>query len=602
MKFLNKHLLLLAIIIFSVRIFAQDNSTLDATKIAGNYYNSIVKILVFDSLAEKAKPGTGYVGRGSGFLVTEDGYIFTNKHVIDNCISIMGYSYYDPVEKKTLTNKSNYEQKNIIDPEFLSISYISKAAPIIQIFTDKYGSYKLFYAKVVALDTANFDGAILKIMSELDGKPITQSFHPAPLGNSDLTQQGEDLCVYGFPAQYDGGFDVMLRDQSTLTFGKNSGNDYMYNPQYGFIKTDASINGGNSGGPVFDKSNQVIGLASLTIDKTNTGLIGGINAMYDIAALVPGLLEQLKQTGFKAPLKIVNNKTAIVAPNQLFPTAKQLQESNTEKKVKRKFLSGSWYFKGSTSMYQGDKFTVNAAHSDPLWGGAPAGYSTNSSGSLNVKLNRSYGFEIGRLFTLWRIDPKQKLSLDWTILSANYGSTNWSNSNLYKDTAGSVIKYNSKKTAVRIGTRLGLNYSRIFFKQFIADVYYKASIYGELDIADNIHGFNIGDINNNNYGPSNNNAKINYTISHGLITHAFGFNIRYKVFMLGMEYSFGKAQINYNLPYYKYDVYSGYQFNSTGESGYRKVSTLNLTCGLMLGGKNKWKKMRRKEYRQSLKK
>ena len=66
--------------------FAQTNKgSLDAVYISKTYYNSIVKILLYDSAAAKIDPDWGYIGRGSGFFVTDDGYIFTNRHFIDFC-------------------------------------------------------------------------------------------------------------------------------------------------------------------------------------------------------------------------------------------------------------------------------------------------------------------------------------------------------------------------------------------------------------------------------------------------------------------------------------------------------------------------------------
>ncbi len=86
--------------LFHSHMSAQQNSAMDATLIASNYYNSIVKILLIDSIAEEQKPGSGYLGRGSGFIVTEEGVIFTNRHVIDFCSGIVKYSYYNIADRK----------------------------------------------------------------------------------------------------------------------------------------------------------------------------------------------------------------------------------------------------------------------------------------------------------------------------------------------------------------------------------------------------------------------------------------------------------------------------------------------------------------------
>src|ERR1051326_5548277 len=148
-------------------------------------------------------------------------------------------------------------------------------------------------------------------------------FSPLPLGNSDNAMQGEDLCVFGYPAQYDGGFDLMLKDMSTLTFGKLSGYDYVFNKDYGYIKTDASINSGNSGGPVFDETNKVVGIATATGNKTGIGLVGGINVMYFVAATRGDLLQKLMSRGLTFPKQAgsisttTGDRTPIMAPDEI---------------------------------------------------------------------------------------------------------------------------------------------------------------------------------------------------------------------------------------------------------------------------------------------
>ncbi|MEW6468541.1 MAG: serine protease [Bacteroidota bacterium] len=300
---------------------------LDAKMIAANYYKGVVKILLFDSLAEKKKPGGGYIGRGTGFFVTDDGIIFTNRHVVEYCV--MGYIDYDYKDSygQTQVGFDTYTSKIANDPNTTKVYATGYTTPIVQVYWGKGESdYTLYAAQVLTIGTGSFDGAMIKIVSDLKGNKVTQKFLPLPIGNSDAAQQGEDLCVYGYPAQYDGGWDMMVKDMSTLTFGKFSGLDYVFNKDYGYIKTDASINGGNSGGPVFNETNKVIGIATAVGNKTGIGLVGGINGMYYVVAPKSAILTQLNAKGLTIPKNagsintIMGDKQPILTPDQINAT------------------------------------------------------------------------------------------------------------------------------------------------------------------------------------------------------------------------------------------------------------------------------------------
>jgi S1-C subfamily serine protease len=282
-------------------VFAQAKG-LDSKMIANTYYKGVVKILLVDSALEKEKPGSGYIGRGSGFFVTDDGVIFTNRHVVQYCVN--GYIDYDykDASGSTVSGYEPYSQEIINDPSFVKAYRTGYTTPIVQVYWGQgQNDYTQYVAKVLTIGTGSFDGAMIKIVSDLNGAPVYKKFSPVPIGNSDIAVQGEDLCVYGYPAQYDGGYETMLKDMSTLTFGKLSGYDYVFNKDYGYIKTDASINGGNSGGPVFDESNKVIGIATAVGNKTGIGLVGGINGMYYVAAPQSDVLQKLIAKGLTIP-------------------------------------------------------------------------------------------------------------------------------------------------------------------------------------------------------------------------------------------------------------------------------------------------------------
>jgi len=346
-------------------IFAQVPSKgLDAKFIAANYYKGIVKVLLYDSAAAKIDAQKGYVGRGSGFVVSDDGIIFTNRHVVELCVNgYMDYNYIDATTNSSWRTTAAYSEEKAKDASITNVNYTGYATPIVQVYYGKgEDEYKLYVAKVLTIGNGSFDGAMLKIISDINGNPVTTKFFSLPVGNSDAAVQGEDLCVFGYPAQYDGDFKTMLKDMSTLTFGKLSGYDYVFNKDYGYIKTDASINSGNSGGPVFNETNKVIGIATATGTKTSIGLVGGINGMYYVVAPKSTLLQQLTTKGLTIP-KNAGSINTILGEKKEIPTAETLNKNKTS-------YGGTSYYGGTgttnttTDLYKNSKVTFHNSVSD----------------------------------------------------------------------------------------------------------------------------------------------------------------------------------------------------------------------------------------------
>ncbi len=148
----------------------------------------------------------GQASEGSGIVMTADGYVLTNAHVVsDPAISAV---------EVVLTNGENYS------------------------------------AVIVGMDTQT-DVAVLKM--DLEGLSY------AEFGNSDQLEVGERVIAIGNP----GG----LRFASTLTVGYVSAlNRTIIAGDAGYsmdtIQTDAAINPGNSGGPLINEFGQVVGINS----------------------------------------------------------------------------------------------------------------------------------------------------------------------------------------------------------------------------------------------------------------------------------------------------------------------------------------------------
>src|SRR6266545_1629998 len=149
---------------------------------------------------------------GSGFFITDQGYILTNNHVVEGT-----------------------KEVNII----LSDGTEEKAAIV---GTDIYS-----------------DIAVLKT----DGKAPAV----AQLGNSDVLKPGESVIAIGSPL---GDFKNTVTVGVVSATGRSidTGNGYQVE---NLIQTDAAINHGNSGGPLVDLVGEVIGINTLIVRNTNSG-------------------------------------------------------------------------------------------------------------------------------------------------------------------------------------------------------------------------------------------------------------------------------------------------------------------------------------------
>jgi serine protease Do len=147
---------------------------------------------------------------GSGFIISTDGYVLTNNHVIDGADEIL----------VRLADRSELK------------------------------------AKLVGTDPRT-DVALLKI----EGKDLPT----VKLGNSDKLKVGEWVLAIGSPF----GFDHSVTKGIVSAKGRSLPNDN-YVP---FIQTDVAINPGNSGGPLFNMAGEVVGINSQIFTRSG-GFMG----------------------------------------------------------------------------------------------------------------------------------------------------------------------------------------------------------------------------------------------------------------------------------------------------------------------------------------
>lgn len=174
----------------------------------------------------------GRVALGSGFIISEDGYIATNRHVIE------------------------------------------KASEITVVTADN----QTYEAELIGADEKT-DLALIKIAPQ-------KSLHPVELGDSDAVRVGDWVLAIGNPFGLGSSVSVGIISAKSRAISGDSYADY--------LQTDASINQGNSGGPMFDMDGQVIGI--------NTAIFSTVGNSVGVGFALPvnqirWELEQLRTKG-----------------------------------------------------------------------------------------------------------------------------------------------------------------------------------------------------------------------------------------------------------------------------------------------------------------
>jgi putative serine protease PepD len=172
------------------------------------------------------------VGWGSGTVLTPDGLILTNAHVA--MPSAAGLAIYDQ------------DPTPVRDPAGLVIAVVQ---------SEDQPPVPRYRARVLAAD-GYLDAALIRIDRNLDGSPVAPGSLRLPvvtLGDSDGLRVGDRMTVVGYPGI--GG------DTISLSSGEVSGflGDARIGPR-AWIKTDAVVSHGNSGGLAADAQGRIVGI------------------------------------------------------------------------------------------------------------------------------------------------------------------------------------------------------------------------------------------------------------------------------------------------------------------------------------------------------
>ena len=173
-------------------------------------------------------------GMGSGFIISEDGYVVTNNHVVENARQIL----------VRLPDRQEYD------------------------------------ATLVGTDPRS-DLAVLKIQA--------QDLPALPLADAEQVKVGQWVLAIGSPFSLDFSVTAGIVSAVGRSLPTEMGDNYVP-----FIQTDVAINPGNSGGPLFNLEGEVIGVNSQIFTRSG----GSIGLSFAIpASVVRNVVTQIQETG-----------------------------------------------------------------------------------------------------------------------------------------------------------------------------------------------------------------------------------------------------------------------------------------------------------------
>lgn len=175
---------------------------------------------------------------GSGIIISSDGYILTNNHVVD--ASNSSYSYYN-ISEATRVKVKLYNDDTVYD------------------------------AKIVGKDSKT-DLAVLKV-------DIDKELTPAEFADSNSVKIGEFAMAVGNPLGLENSITCGIISAINREVTSSDGTKYTC------IQTDAAINSGNSGGALVNSEGKVIGINTLKLSGSGVEGIGfaiPINSTLDI--------------------------------------------------------------------------------------------------------------------------------------------------------------------------------------------------------------------------------------------------------------------------------------------------------------------------------
>lgn len=322
---------------------------------------------------------------GSGFLISEDGYVATSGHVVsvsakDVIVDTLRTNPETLPSVLRLLGYSNYEVGQIVDATNSNPEAILSVMQQIYKLPDeviRFNGQKDYYGVALGRDQLTLLNEDSK--SQLDIKETTttkkatlvavdynsadlvndtftgsdvallklqgSNYPVVRLGESALLTQGMPITVLGYPALAENELTDNSTISATTTNGVVSALRNSNDGQHRVIQTDADISGGNSGGPAFDEHGAVFGIATYIYQSADGGALSYMRDIADLGKLAQksnltlntasktqelweSALDDFYAARYRSALTKISQVQSLYPPHSLADTYKAMAESH----------------------------------------------------------------------------------------------------------------------------------------------------------------------------------------------------------------------------------------------------------------------------------
>jgi serine protease Do len=181
-----------------------------------------------------ASPGGQGTSTGSGSIIDPRGYVLTNFHVVGHVNAERGIpgTLLDPDNRVLVAHASSARES--ADPRWVG--------------------------RVVRAD-ARLDLALVRIVSDLEGRPVRERFEAVTIGGTGQLRPGSRVFAFGFP--------LGVRTIN-VTGGQLTGFQMNARDEIAWLRADAEFNPGNSGGMLVDQGGRLIGIPTSVVHGEST--------------------------------------------------------------------------------------------------------------------------------------------------------------------------------------------------------------------------------------------------------------------------------------------------------------------------------------------